>query len=156
MILDQQLDSLHPEFRPLAEKVLQICMDLAAMSPAKNIEVKLVATWRNPETQWELYRKGRVKNNVSGKWEVQDGSKIVTWAPPDRSPHCKMSSGKPASCAIDIAFINEFGWLKDRDPTWGIIPAACAIVDPLKLKSGAFFGKLRDWPHVELIGWETK
>ena len=110
----------------------------------------IASSYRSSEKQWELYRRGRELRN--GVW-VKVGV-VVTNATPDKTPHCAELDGKPAALAVDIALAENGKWLGDWDVRWSILPTAVALTDREKLTSGAFFRKLRDYPHVEYKDWK--
>ena len=142
-------DTLHEEFRLLAEAVWD---EVQSMCGKVGCSAYIASTYRSPEKQLELYSRGRKK--VGHKW-IRTGGKIVTRALPYQTPHCKtLEDGTPASCAIDIALVENGMWLRDWDERWSIIPTAVAMVNREKLKSGAFFRSIRDYPHVELRNWK--
>lgn len=151
------LENLHPDFRPLAQELL---VHIAHSSSLVGCGWYVASSWRDPDKQWELFKKGR--KPVGADW-VKDGSgKHVTNATPDKTPHCVTVDGKPASMAIDIALTERSGkggWLFDTDPRWSIIGSAVALVNGQKLKPvlewGGLWRSIRDLPHVEMRGWKT-
>lgn len=145
-----RFEELHPEFRPLAQSILTHVAHLCALSGCK---WSIASGFRDPEKQWELYKKGRKQVGVD--WVRIQGQSVVTNARPDQTPHCITLQGKPASCAVDIALLQDGKYLPDKDPRWGIIGAAIGLSGATSSVSwGGMFSSIRDFPHIELKDWK--
>lgn len=144
------LDELHPDFKPLALRLLDHVTELCGRV---GIEHYIACAWRDPRIQMQKYKRGRAYTN--GRWVVVDEAAIVTHAPAFTSPHNFVINGEPASFALDIALTEGGQWLGDKDQRWSIIPTAASLVGDGELVSGAFFSRIRDFPHVELAGWRS-
>ena len=151
-----EFDAFAPAFRDLATSVV-LTIDRLVAESGLPIHAKVMTIDRSHDRQWGLYRKGRIAITRQGdiEWVIVDKKKIVTNATPAKSPHCiRNKDGTPASCAVDVALLDEDGrYLPDEHPAWAFIPAACAIVDAEQLAAGGMWKGLRDWVHVELAGW---
>ena len=140
---------------PLARSVLTHVASLCALS---NCEWYIASAYREPDRQWELYKKGRKKVGVD--WVRVQGQRVLTNAKPNQTPHCVTLGENPASCALDIALVSDGPegrrWLSDSDPRWGIIGAAIALSGASEeLSWGGMFRSIRDFPHVELKDWRN-
>lgn len=147
----KHLNNLDPEFKPLAEQVLA---HVSHFCKLLGCTWYIASSYRTPEEQWDLYKKGRKKVGVD--WVRIPGKRVVTNATPGKTPHCLHRDGKPAACAIDIALVEDGAWLPDDDPRWCIVGMAVSLTGHEKLTWGGMWRSLRDMPHVELIGWREE
>ena len=82
----RDLNDLHPEFKPVAEKFLQFVQRL-------RIPLLVTCTYRSAEEQDRLYAQGR----------TSPGHR-VTNASGGESPHNNTINGQPAALAFDVVF----------------------------------------------------
>lgn len=143
------MDQFHPEFRSFASLILRA---VSVLCEPLGFTCYIASGYRDFDRQLELYKKGR--EMVNGKWRIVHPDMVVTHALPGRSAHTVTLKGKPASCAMDVAIVQDHKWLPDKHPAWGLIGTAVSFVDSDKLVWGAHFSRLRDWAHVELKDWE--
>ncbi len=132
--------SLQDADKRLREAVVAVINDFPQAAPGRSLVI--TCTYRSPEEQLELYREGRAL--VDGRWEVQDGTRIVTQlsgAPGHQSNH----NLKPAR-AVDVA-VTVGGKI-----TWDF--REYLPLGPLAVKHGLVWGgdwpHLKDFPHLEL------
>lgn len=151
--MSKHLKLLHPKFKGLAQEVL---VHVAHLSSLSGCSWYIASSWRSPEQQWELFKKGRKLVGVD--WVRIPGQQVVTNAIPEKTPHCRMYQDEPGSCAIDIALTHKIdgrlSWLPDSDPRWSIIGASVGIAGHKLLTWGGNFRSIKDMPHVELKGWD--
>src|SRR5688572_29645939 len=93
---------LHPELAPHAKNIHTV---LSALGRTRNWEAKIVHSYRSPEAQETLFRKGRELRG--GKWMIANADQIVTHARAAGSAHCALLKGKPAACAVDFALLRD-------------------------------------------------
>lgn len=138
-----KMDQLYPEAREIAEDHFVLVQNLL-WQYAPEVTAKLTSTWRSHEEQLALYAKGRTTPG-----------KIVTRALPGQTPHCAtMVSGEPAALAWDICLVRGGALLPDDDLLWVLIPVTATLVGGARIKSGAYFKGVRDFPHTELSNWQ--
>lgn len=158
------IELLYPPLQAIALRVLARVRELIpVVSGARFIDSRLGSTWRDPETQWALYTRGR-EQLANGQWRrVRDRNgkfkPIVTNATPEQSAHCHVV-GEPrvaASLAFHIDLLEGGHYLRDAHPAWALVPAAAYLVTGELLSSGAFFASIPggDWAHLEVRGWKT-
>lgn len=121
---DSNLDHLHPDLKPLAEKWLEEYQALGR-------KAKITITWRSPGDQQKAFDSGLSK------------------AKPGQSKHEFMIDGKPASKAFDFALYNEDGdYISDGTDDW--YADAGDIIKALKLVWGGDFKNFKDYDHAEM------
>lgn len=129
------IEGLHLELQPLAREHRRRAEMLG-------IEVVFTAGRRTPDEQWAAYRKGRVLT-PAGDWVVQDAARVVTFARPERAPHCR-------GAAYDLVPIVRERAAWDR---LDLFAELGRIGKELGLVWGGDWPKLKDMPHFELAGW---
>lgn len=149
---DRDPTHMHPDLQTLWN-------EFKTRNAAKNREVFLTATWRNPADQLAQWMRGR---NADGT--VIDETQVVTNAKPGQSPHeCTMGDDgvTPGARAFDFAIQlgdegNELDW-DANDDDW---TDAITIGESLGLINGKNFkdahGRpLGDADHFELPNWRN-
>lgn len=122
-MIDKSLDDLHPKFKPLALRFLELYR-----LTGRRIEV--TETWRDPAREDELHAKG------------------ITPATGKTCKHCFMVGADPASKALDFALYDEDNqYIKDGADVW--YDDAGAIAKSLGLKWGGDFSH-PDPDHIEI------
>ncbi len=122
---DTNLDDLHPDLKPLAQKWLDIYQTTGR-------KAKITQTWRSPEYQAELHAA-----NPTGA------------VPAGRSKHEFTIDGNPASKAFDFALYDENGlYITDGTDLW--YDDAGQIAKKLGLVWGGDFSH-PDPDHIELL-----
>lgn len=111
---------------------------------SRGIEINFTAGARTSTEQTMLYALGR-KRDLSGIWHVEDPSKIVTNAMPDRAPHCR-------AAAYDIVPLVNKRSAWDR---LDLFAELGRIGKELGLVWGGDWPKLKDMPHFELPNWRA-
>ena len=111
--------------------------------------IELTCTYRPPEQQFELFKKGRVE--INGEWVVQDAKVVVTYIDGIKKP--SEHNKKPAR-AFDVMIKKPDGkitWDLMEEP-WKQLPE---IVASLGLESGGNWKRFKDFPHVQMsrAGW---
>lgn len=94
MSIDKSLDDLHPIFKPLAQR----CLELYRATKRK---IEITETWRDPAREDQLHAQG------------------ITVATGKTCKHCFMVGDMPASKAFDFALYDEDGnYIKDGTDGW--------------------------------------
>ncbi len=138
---DEFLSKVFPDVATRWRRVAQ------AMWDQHQVQMKVTEGLRTFARQWELYGKGRVKEKLTGKWNVVNPKLIVTKAVPGQSLH-------QYGLALDSCFCGS-------DPYLDKIP----IIDSIKLWNefgrfatayglqwgGNFKGDLIDRPHCQML-----
>jgi len=129
------IEGLQPALRSLAR-------EHRLRAEKRGIAIVFTAGRRTPDEQWAAYRKGRMLT-PAGNWDVVDAGKVVTFAMPDRAPHCR-------GAAYDLCPIVAERAAWDRLDLFGELGR---IGEDLGLVWGGRWAKLKDMPHFELAGW---
>ena len=129
MINSRSLTELHPKVANLAMSFVQKCDDAG-------IDLLITSTYRDHESQNELYAQGRTKPG-----------KIVTNARGGQSWH-------QWRCAFDVVPLRNGKCVWDSaDPVWKEVGA---IGESVGLEwGGRWGGKLKDYPHFQYTGGLT-
>lgn len=106
--------------------------------------IELTCTYRTPEEQFELFKKGRREAN--GEWIVADAKSVVTYI--DGIKKLSEHNQHPAR-AFDVLLKRPDGKI-----TWDLTEEAWQklpeIVSSLGLESGGTWQKFKDFPHVQM------
>lgn len=126
----------------------QVEAEWAELHP--ELKLQLDYTWRSPEFQFELFKKGRELKN--GKWVVVDKKKVVTEKDGTKPSHHNVY---PAQ-AIDV-YIKRNGvmmWPSDGDATVGhnkLYQELGKLYEKHGLVAGATWKyNWKDWNHVQV------
>lgn len=123
-MIDNNLEDLHPDLKPLAEKWL-------SSYSATGRKAVITQTFRTPKEQADIYAAGHSN------------------APEGKSKHELTLDGKPASQAFDFALYDEDGeYISDGTDDW--YADAGRIGKELGLKWGGDFKTVPDYDHLEL------
>lgn len=129
---------------PIAAFMARRFLELAAEA---GVPVKITEGWRAPARQIELYKLGRaapVPMSPLWAWKVVDRSKVVTWALPEKAPHCRAA-----------AF--DFVPLVDGKPAWerlDLFAQLGAIGERVGFEWGGRW-TFKDLPHLQLANWAS-
>lgn len=109
------------------------------------IEFRRSETWRDPARQAALFAQGRTAPGD-----------IVTYAPPESSPHCTIKGGQPFALAADyIVYLNGKPAFGTTPPEFEIWDCFGEIAEDNGLVWGGRFTKIRDACHVEVPHWRA-
>lgn len=109
----------------------------------------ITTTYRSPEEQFELFKKGRTMD-TQGHWVVQRQEQIVTNV--DGRTVLGAHNYMP-SRAIDVTvFDNQTG-----KPIWEESSYYCLleIAQTVGLESGGGWHSLKDWPHLQIPDYKN-
>lgn len=146
MINSRKIEDLHPIVREKAKMFLARCKK--ELPPW--VEVLIISTHRDNESQAELYAQGRTKPG-----------KIVTMAKPGQSFHnwrvaldiLPLRHGKPVwETSGDGIDTNPADDEKDSLELWQRI---VAIAESCGLESASRWKKFKEWPHLQYTGGLT-
>lgn len=131
--MSKNISDLHPDLQ-------EPCMNFLDQCEKQRLDVFLIFTWRSPEEQDQLYAQGRT---VPGK--------IVTHLKGDKSLHCFVMNGVPASKAFDFGIDDDNGkYITDgSDARYS---QAGEIGKSLGLVWGGDWHSFKDPSHLELKG----
>lgn len=123
-MIDANLDDLHPDLKPLAEKWL-------AEYTALGRKAEISETWRSPTREDELHAAG------------------ITPATGATCDHCFTLNGKPASKAFDFRLYDEDGaYIEDGSDDW--YADAGDIAKALGMQWGGDFKTAPDFDHIQI------
>lgn len=109
----------------------------------------LTCTYRSPEEQFDLFKKGR--REVNGEWVVDAPGLVVTYV--DGKSRLSEHNYRPAR-AFDVVIVKPDGKMtwELQEPAWQALPK---IVQSFGLESGGTWTKFKDFPHVQVSkkGW---
>lgn len=142
----EKLAGLRPEFKPVAQLLLERMIDLGASEPWAPV---VAYGRRTPGQQERLYEIGR----EHGASRVTDGRIVTEWRRVGRvvtnaraweSPHC-------VGIAVDIALVTDDrgAWLEDSHPAWLVLGREA---EALGLEWGGRW-KFRDAAHCQAPHW---
>lgn len=128
------IESLHLQLQPLAREHKR-------RSKLRGMDVVFTSGKRSPDEQLANYRKGRII--IGGAWQVEDPAAIVTFALPERAPHCR-------GAAYDLCPVvrEKLAWER-----LDLFAELGRIGKELGLVWGGDFQKIKDLCHFELPGW---
>lgn len=128
----------------LDPKLQMPCAEFLDKCISAGLATKLVFTWRSPEEQNAIFAKGR-----DDAGNIIDHTKVVTNLRGDKSKHCCVIDGKPASQAFDFAIFEKGVYISDG--TNVAYSKAGQIAKELGLVWGGDFIHPRpDYDHIEL------
>lgn len=129
---NRRIEDLHPNLIPLCEQFLENCLE-------RNLNIRVIFTYRMPVEQDVLYNKGRTR----------PGS-IVTNLRGNQSKHCFTIEGQPAAKAFDFGVFENDGSYQGNGKDIRYVRAGI-IGEQLGLRWGGRWKSPFDPSHLELI-----
>src|SRR5216684_823085 len=126
----------------------------------KGIQTQRGEGLRTEIKQWADFQKGRIiKNGIWVPLDPVHHTGIVTWATPDKAPHCphRDYDGAVGSCALDMQTVvnGKIAW-NEGDPGYDRYPELGQLAeDKAGLAWGGRWGKIADLDHFELPDWRA-
>lgn len=126
----RDITDLHPDLQPL-------CREFLAQCAARDLDVRLIFTYRSPAEQDQIYAKGRT---IPGR--------IVTNLKGYASKHCFTINTKPAAKAFDFGVYDNGEYVQDGSDSRYL--TAGEIGESLGMTWGGRWKKPFDPGHLEI------
>lgn len=126
-------------------------LDKLEAESAERFKIVLVSTYRTPEEQWMLYKRGRqyIHDTLRNRMVWEQNGPIVTRALPWQSAHCWKLAADIALLSLDTGH-----YLDDNDPLWNRI-GELAKGRGLEWGGDWKAPQIRDCPHIQWPDWKN-